>query len=847
MMGRSLPLLPRENLIPGRDIDALPPLTIAVAPFGYGKSTLIRQWVRALPDDAAKRAHWIPLATTSSAQAFWRALAQALNTKGSDAEGAAEAWARNLSEPHALVIDSYENVSSPELDRQLIDLLSNAPNLRLVVAATRTAGLGRAAARAQILARELGVEDLQFTAADAAALARSIPDLADAARQAHSDFLGWPLGVRIALGAYTPEDAQKISWLLCEDLYAALTSPLERLFACAITACPDVGNEAIGAQVGLSPAQSAAVAQSLFDAGVVTVEGSLESPHYVPWPGVTPFLAEQAPQLWEAEKLNALIRQDALASAEKDVVSAIDRLIDTEQFEEANQIAAQRQGEVLRGGRPILVALRRVPLAELQKHTHLLLARVTLERPNPTFPAETVEDLVRRARPAAIANARRPLTDETLAGAAALMSVERMLGNWEEALTVAREICDYVEGRDGSDSTRAGESVHLARVAQTGMLAADFHLARKAGEAAVAAAVQQGALGLEQHGLSLLALTDLWGDDVAAAALRLKRVDAIEAQLAESARHRPELESLVERPGFLWVERELARITLNMWNGDPSLARGSLDRLLPLMDRMEQWPLVVLAESEFLYPVAGFHRAYKVLDERLAARPQWRQIAPAYLAAINARRATLAMGRGRFREARARLEEAGIEFSHYRVPLTRLELLEGNWEAAHAEASSGLADSPAPWHAVELSLARAVALLHGELEGDPWADVARAARILGEHDVVSLNTMIPYQDLHEIVKTWSAMEPGSPDAQRLRRLVTGIPKIRRVVRHEPLSPAELTTLNAMLGAPTTAQVAEALFLSPNTVKFHQRAIYRKLGVSSRQSALAKASQLGLLD
>ena len=50
-----------------------------------------------------------------------------------------------------------------------------------------------------------------------------------------------------------------------------------------------------------------------------------------------------------------------------------------------------------------------------------------------------------------------------------------------------------------------------------------------------------------------------------------------------------------------------------------------------------------------------------------------------------------------------------------------------------------------------------------------------------------------------------------------------------------------------LCAPTSrsAQIAATLFLSPNTVRSHTRAIYRKLGVNSRADAVARADALGL--
>ena len=46
---------------------------------------------------------------------------------------------------------------------------------------------------------------------------------------------------------------------------------------------------------------------------------------------------------------------------------------------------------------------------------------------------------------------------------------------------------------------------------------------------------------------------------------------------------------------------------------------------------------------------------------------------------------------------------------------------------------------------------------------------------------------------------------------------------------------------------TVREIGEALYLSPNTVKSHVRSLYRKLGVGSRQDAVARAVALGLID
>ncbi|HET7094198.1 MAG TPA: LuxR C-terminal-related transcriptional regulator, partial [Thermomicrobiales bacterium] len=73
------------------------------------------------------------------------------------------------------------------------------------------------------------------------------------------------------------------------------------------------------------------------------------------------------------------------------------------------------------------------------------------------------------------------------------------------------------------------------------------------------------------------------------------------------------------------------------------------------------------------------------------------------------------------------------------------------------------------------------------------------------------------------------------------------PDGRGRVLPEPLSRREREVLRFLAAGLTNREIAEALSISPETVKKHAAAIYGKLGVGRRAEAAAKARALGLLD
>jgi LuxR family maltose regulon positive regulatory protein len=90
--------------------------------------------------------------------------------------------------------------------------------------------------------------------------------------------------------------------------------------------------------------------------------------------------------------------------------------------------------------------------------------------------------------------------------------------------------------------------------------------------------------------------------------------------------------------------------------------------------------------------------------------------------------------------------------------------------------------------------------------------------------------------------------PDGAQAQwdRLHRLERRFTRPRPGATGEPLTEREMTVLRLLQGTLSLRDIGQELYLSPNTVKTHTRAAYRKLGVSTRQDAIARAHETGVL-
>lgn len=108
--------------------------------------------------------------------------------------------------------------------------------------------------------------------------------------------------------------------------------------------------------------------------------------------------------------------------------------------------------------------------------------------------------------------------------------------------------------------------------------------------------------------------------------------------------------------------------------------------------------------------------------------------------------------------------------------------------------------------------------------------------------------MRPFRSHDPLLRPLLIEHLGWPTAHAdLIRLALATPR-----RADPLPAAtELTAretevLACLRSSMSTAEIATSLFLSVNTVKTHQRAIYRKLGAEGRRSAVRRGLDLGII-
>ncbi|MEZ4663930.1 MAG: hypothetical protein R2911_40875, partial [Caldilineaceae bacterium] len=194
------------------------PLTLVAAPAGFGKTTLVSEWIA----QSGRRVAWLSLDDEDNDPGrfltyFVTALHSIHAAIGENTLAALQAPQlppltalltpllndlHQLAEPIALVLDDYHLISAQPIHEALIFLIEHLPpNLRLILTTRMDPPLPLARWRVRGQLAEVRVDDLRFDAAEAALFFNQIMDLpltpADVARL-ETRTEGWIAGLQLA-------------------------------------------------------------------------------------------------------------------------------------------------------------------------------------------------------------------------------------------------------------------------------------------------------------------------------------------------------------------------------------------------------------------------------------------------------------------------------------------------------------------------------------------------------------------------------------------------------------------------------------------------------------------------
>jgi LuxR family maltose regulon positive regulatory protein len=319
-----------------------------------------------------------------------------------------------------------------------------------------------------------------------------------------------------------------------------------------------------------------------------------------------------------------------------------------------------------------------------------------------------------------------------------------------------------------------------------------------------------------------------------------------------------------------------------------SFAKGALEEVLPCVENAEAAPPparlldgttsvasgAATLRASYWLRVGDFHKTVAYAREALALEHgPWRAISANCLG-------TASYWLDETAQARQHLEQT-IEVGQELLPLVALfalgllalmdcdsedwnsvserlhrarQMIDGGglseyWMTAAATLAGGLvAERDRDVETAEMAMARSLVLYR---RGQAPVEIANALLHLARAHRQQALDVVAHDEVEEAAMLVASCPDPGPRIQRLiararARSQIAVGPVVRPSDKDELSERELGVLRLLASDLTQREIGNELFLSLNTVKSHTRSIFRKLGVSGREQAVARARELELI-
>lgn len=834
-------------------------ICVVTAPSGFGKTTLLRSWAKAVQDSGASvTIVWIALSSEATTRhAFWQAVAVSAQRYGhldshtgaalvhtieahDDPVSSVASFLRTRGEM-VLVFDAYENLRglTPEIDSDILRLTEQVPNLRIVVTTRAATSLADDVLELRGRVRKITERHLQFTAEETAQLLNEHAPHVDqvATDLIHRETRGYPLAIRAAAFALaqrrsTPTHGTA-QWraLVTKDLKSQLSDPatIEFIFD---TCAP--------------PYFDASLARSL--TGSSEVQKVLDE---LEWHGFGRWIpyAQNRPVFQYVESLRDTFRNELLTTDHeryiKGAASSAQWLHDNADHEIALGLAIEaKQYELASTITTTLIVtspesyssdglekyLRHVPRAVLPHYPFLAFALGLAHLTTLETRASAGEYFFLVATHGAANIQRMAPTDAFFALSARALSL-RYIGRFEESGAEAARALSYfdsmaIEHHDGFPEFKP---LVFRQLAYSLFQVGEVEQARATMSRAVTSATTTWSKNY----------TLAYGVGLHAVAGYAHHAESTRRMVDPDAWPRDHEHSIMNGLGVVGAA------TLRLDAFDCSGALDDIAMADSYIHTTEFWPLFTWATMNARLGLGEAWAEAHRIEEALASTPVPLGVGSNLgTAAVEGMLAILWLSTGQLAKASALLEQESNCPGQF-APAQLLHLiLSGETEAALRELPGLTAKfgHTIRSRAATLTLGAVAALREGN-KTTATSLLERAAALSHSHGARAHLMYVPAADLEQL-RAIAATTAKSMSIDYLAGAIAS--PIVGTTEFLALSDGELVVLRAVAEHRTQAEAAKALYLSSNTIKTHLKSIYRKLGVDSRKAAIQRAIEVGLL-